>query len=146
MIHLKETHDSELSKIVELEQHPDVRDYVTPTTREEHEKDFADDDVTYLTIEHEGQFAGFIILVNHPESESVECVRIAVGLRGKGIGQEALSLMETYCKETFNPKRIWLDVYAHNQRGLHVYTKLEYQQFNTGSYQGKELLYLEKVL
>ncbi len=146
MIHLRKTQDSELTKIVELEQHPDVRDYVTPTSLETHQIDFADDAVTYLTIEYEGEFAGFIILVNHHESESVECMRIAVGLRGKGIGQQALTRMETYCKETFNPKRIWLDVFALNSRGIHVYTKLGFQQFNTGSYQGKELLYLEKMI
>jgi diamine N-acetyltransferase len=146
VVNLRTTQESELTKIVDLENRPDVREYVTPAPLEEHQKDYADDDVTYLTIEHEGNFAGFIILVDHPEDTSVECLRIAVGILEQGIGQQALNLMEAYCKETYNPKRIWLDVYAHNKRGIHVYTKLGYQQFDTGIYEGKDLLYLEKVL
>jgi len=146
MINLRKTHDSELPKIVDLEQHPDVRDYVSASPLEKHQNVFADDRVTYLTIDYQGQFAGFIILVNHPDSNSVECMRVAVGLREQGIGQQALTLMEDYCKATFDPKRIWLDVFAINKRGIHIYTKLGYKQFNTGSYQGKELLYLEKIL
>lgn len=146
MVMLRKTLESELTQIVELEQHPEVNDYITPASLAEHQKDFTKHEVTYLTITHEGNFAGFVILVHHPDSESVECVRIAVRLRQKGIGQQALQLMEDYCMAIFNPKRIWLDVFAFNKRGIHVYRKLGYQQFNTGAYQGKELLYLEKLL
>ena len=146
MIQLRTTKESELEQIVALEQKPDVHDYVTPHTLDEHQDDFYSDEVTYLTIVYNDMFAGFIILVHHLEEQSIECLRIALGIRGKGVGQEALTLMEGYCKRTYDIKRIWLDVFEFNQRGIHVYTKLGYQQFDTGEYEGNRLLYLEKIL
>ena len=146
MIRLRQTIESELPQIVQLERQPDIREYVTPHSIEEHRTDFVDDEVTYLTIENEGEFGGFIILVHPSNNDSIECLRLVVAVRGKGFGQKALQLLEDYGKTEFNAKRIWLDVFAFNTRGIHVYTKLGYQQFGTGRYEGKALLYMEKYL
>ena len=54
--------------------------------------------------------------------------------------------MEDYCRSRFNSRRIWLDVFAFNARGIHVYNKLGYQQFKSGEYESKTLLYMEKLL
>lgn len=146
MVVLRKTLKSELEQIVALEQQEGIREYITPHSLVEHQIDFDHDDVTYLTIVHDDEFVGFIILVHHPDDESVECLRIAIGSRGQGIGQQALALMEDYCTSQFAIKRIWLDVFEHNARGIHVYTKLGYQQFDTGDYVGKTLLFMEKFL
>lgn len=146
MVVLRKTLATELEQIVALEQQEGIRDYITPHSLGEHQTDFDHDDVTYLTIAQEDQFVGFIILVHHPEDQSIECLRIAIDSRGQGIGQQALTLMEAYCTSQFAIKRIWLDVFEHNARGIHVYTKLGYQQFDTGEYEGKKLLYMEKFL
>ena len=146
MITLRDTLESDLPQIVELEQDSDVKDYIIPYSLEKHRNNLLADNMTYLTIEQDGAFAGFIILVEHQDENSIECARIALGIRGSGIGQIALGLMEDYCKSRFNPKRIWLDVFEFNARGVHVYTKLGYRQFDTSSHQGKKLLLMEKFL
>lgn len=146
MITLKQTVESELEQIVELEQQADVRDYIAPNTLDDHRSRMAEENTIYLTIHNEGEFAGFMILIHHPNTDSMECRRIAVIRRGKGIGQQALHLMEAYSQENFNVKRIRLDVFEFNERGKHVYTKLGYQQFKTGTYRDKTLLYMEKYL
>lgn len=146
MIKLRKTPESELDKVIQLEAQADVNEYITPHTLEEHLTDFHDEEVTYLTIEQEGQFIGFIILVDHPEDESVECLRIALAIRGQGIGQTALKLIEEYSKTVFHAKRIWLDVFEYNARAIHVYQKLGYRRFDSAEYKGKKLLYLEKML
>lgn len=146
MIQLRKTLESELEQIVELEQQADVNDYIAANTLEDHQSRMIEENTVYLTIDEDGQFAGFMILIHQPNTDSMECRRIAVTHRDEGIGQQALQLMEDYCQEHFNVKRIRLDVFEANERGKHVYTKLGYKQFKTGTYRGKTLLYMEKFL
>ena len=54
--------------------------------------------------------------------------------------------MEKFCTEELNAKRIWLDVFEHNKRGLHVYQKLGYSKFKEKQYEGKNLLFYEKSI
>lgn len=146
MIRLRSSDESELTHIFNLEQQEGVREYIAPDTLEKHYINFAKSNITYLTIEADKEFAGYMILIYEPDTMSVECTRFVVSKQGKGIGQQALQLVEDYCKATFQVKRIWLDVFDFNDRGYHIYTKLGYQQFDTGSWQGKTLLYLEKFI
>ncbi len=146
MIRLHPTEESELTHIASLEQRDDIRQFIASDTLEKHHIKFSSDNITYLTIKDDTDFAGYMILVYEAETDSVECARLVVSKQGQGIGQQALELMEAYCKTTFQVKRIWLDVFDFNERGYHIYSKLGYQQFDTGSYQGKTLLYLEKFI
>lgn len=56
----------------------------------------------------------------------------------KGYGTEAMRLMLRHGFETLNLHRIWLQVYANNQRGLRAYEKAGFQHegiYREGHYQ-----------
>ncbi|GEM77397.1 GNAT family N-acetyltransferase [Vibrio sagamiensis] len=67
-------------------------------------------------------------------------------LKGKGLGQLAIKEMEQYCAEHLNCLKVWLDVFESNSRGIHIYQKLGYTQFKEAFYEGKKLLFMEKML
>ena len=69
-----------------------------------------------------------------------------VGAKGAGTGQGAIRAMEAYCSNQLRRERIWLDVFASNSRGRHVYRKLGYREFKRGELRGKALLFMEKQL
>ena len=86
------------------------------------------------------------ILALDSDLTSVEFRRIVVAAKGAGIGQAAIAAMEAYCVEALRRQRIWLDVFASNPRGLHIYQKLGYRRFDSGELDGRKLLYLQKTI
>ncbi len=73
---------------------------------------------------------------------SVEFRRVVIDEQQRGVGQTAIRLMEQYCAQDLKRQRIWLDVYAANARGRHIYEKLGYTLFNKSS--DETVLYYEK--
>lgn len=57
-----------------------------------------------------------------------------------------MQLMEEYCLNELNASRIWLDVFAANQVGRHIYQKLGYCEFDATEVNGKRLLFMQKWL
>ena len=47
---------------------------------------------------------------------------------GKGYGTEATSLITRYAFETFNLNRVWLHVFADNERGVRAYEKVGFKR------------------
>ncbi|MCJ8299194.1 MAG: GNAT family N-acetyltransferase [Pseudomonadales bacterium] len=146
MIKLRESIDSEIALFVEMEQSTEAAEFIIPYSLTQHLDARQKPEVDYLSILSDGLLAGFIILAIDNVLRSVEFRRIVVATQGQGIGQSAIQAMEAYSVEKLGCERIWLDVFAHNKRGRHIYEKLGYQQFKTAEYQGAELLYLEKKL
>jgi len=145
MLELRKSVPDEIKAILELESEEDVSAYIVRYTAEMHFEEMRKDDVVYLSIYARKIFSGFIILLVE-DGGSIEFRRIAVRKRGDGIGQAALNMMEKYCREELNSKRVWLDVFQSNVRAQHIYTKMGFTQNGTGSYNGRELLYFEKQL
>ena len=79
-------------------------------------------------------------------NDSVEFRRILIDQNRRGIGQAAIAAMENYCREQWNPKRIWLDVFEDNEIGRHIYQKLGYARFGEDIFDGRKLLFFEKQL
>ena len=146
MIELRPSLSAELANFSAWEQDEDSRDYVTPYTLEQHQLEYARDDIVYLSIYDGESLAGFFILVLEPDQASVEFRRIVVAEKGAGIGQSAIACMETYCRDELRRSRVWLDVFDFNQRGRHVYEKLGYKYFDSGTLRGEKLLFYEKSL
>ena len=121
--------------------------FVIQTGLENHQKQYSDPDVHYLSIENkDGELSGYFILVHEANTDSVEFRRILIDENQRGIGQLAISEMERFCRKEFAIKRIWLDVFEDNQLGIHVYEKLGYKRFKQGSLQQRTLFYYEKSL
>jgi len=128
------------------EQEPGNREYVMPYSREEHLSKMRDPDVIYRRILRDDALAGFLILALEPDGTSVEFRRIVVFEKDRGVGQAALVAMESFCRDELRRSRIWLDVFEANTRGLHLYEKLGYRQFDARDYHGRRLLLYQKSL
>nr|WP_236783449.1 GNAT family N-acetyltransferase [Aliivibrio fischeri] len=144
VIELRKSRFEDIPSFVLYERAPETSDFIIPYTSDKHHEEMNNSNINYLSIFSEGALSGFIILVKS-SSRCIELRRLVVDKRGHGLGQEALKLLESYCINELNTKRIWLDVFSSNKRGLHIYNKLGYSQFKVGEHNGKSLLFLEKT-
>ncbi|MDC8854004.1 MULTISPECIES: GNAT family N-acetyltransferase [Shewanella] len=150
MIELKQAIATEIGQFVAMEQLQNTADFIMPYPAEKHLAEMTKDTVHYLSIYQNELLAGFMILVEDKPKE-IEFRRIVVAHKGQGLGQRAMQLMEEYCLNELNASRIWLDVFATNQVGRHIYQKLGYCEFDateidTTEVNGKRLLFMQKWL
>ncbi|KAF7781152.1 hypothetical protein PRUB_b0284 [Pseudoalteromonas rubra] len=145
MIELKKSKPSEIARFVEMESADDTAGFIIPCSAEQHLAAMAQAQIIYLSIYERQTLVGFIIL-SLDDTTSVEFRRIVVSEKGLGIGQHAMRCMEHYCVNELGRKRVWLDVFTENTRGIHIYQKQGYDQFDRSEYQGKPLLLMEKLL
>ena len=147
MLSLRPSRRDELEIFDELDRQDHARNFVIQTGIETHQKYFRDPKITYLSIEDSSaELCGYFILVLESESGSIEFRRILIDQKKRGIGQAAIRAMENYCKNKFNRKRIWLDVYEDKKIGMHVYEKMGYKRFKEERAEGRKLYFYEKDL
>jgi len=128
------------------EQASDTKEYIIPYSRIEHLNSMSDPDLLYLRIMKDGELTGFFILALDADGRSVEFRRVVIAAKGIGTGQSAISAMERFCVAELHRTRIWLDVFEHNSRGLHLYRKLGYEEFGAVELDGRRLLLYQKTL
>lgn len=145
MIRLENAKIEHLSKFVTMENELGTKEYIVPYNHAKHLEEITKPNIFYLSILDSDELCGFIILATE-KGESVEFRRIVVSSKNCGIGQEAIRLMELYCKSKLYCKRIWLDVFSSNHRGRHVYRKLGYKEFKISTIDSKKLLFFEKSI
>lgn len=145
MIELRESLKHEVTAFVDMENATDTSEFILPYTVEKHIAEMNQAGLIYLSIYDADKLTGFIILAIDDANE-VEFRRIVVAVKGKGLGQAAMEKMELYCKTKLNCRRIWLDVFADNERGQHIYQKLGYKQFGNNKHNGRALILMEKRL
>lgn len=145
-IQLDRATEADLPAIAAMEQEDDTKPFIVPYTIQQHLGALNDSAVIYLKIVRDQQTVGFFILALDPDEQSVEFRRVVVASVKRGVGQQAIEQMEHFCRVTLGRHRIWLDVFAHNQRGRHIYEKLGYTQFAEASHFGDQLLLYEKAL
>lgn len=146
LITLRKSLPEELPLFAQMESDSDTESFIIPYTIQKHQETYAQTDILYLTILHNNQVCGFFILALNSDDTCVEFRRIVISEKGKGIGQQAISEMELFCKTTLKRSRIWLDVFDHNPRGRYIYEKLGYNHFKSEPYQNHILHFYEKSL
>ena len=147
MIKLRESKQEELETFMKMEQQPHAKAFINGTDFVTHQRNFKDRNITYLSIiSKNGDLAGYFILAFASTKNEVEFRRILIDQHHRGIGQVAISKMETYCREKLGYKSIWLDVYEENVKGMHIYEKLGYKRFREEKYNGRKLLFYKKSL
>ncbi len=147
MISLRPSLTGELPEFLQFDQQPHASNFVLQIDLSVHEGYFQDPNITYLTIlRNEEKAVGYFILVQESANNSVEFRRIVIDQNETGIGQLAIEKMEQYCQDSLSAKRIWLDVFDDNHKGIHIYEKLGYQFFKNQDYEGRNLLLYEKFL
>lgn len=145
MLELTPSKPEQALEFFEMERAGDAQQFVIPYSLEQHQALIEGDEVIYLSVYHNQSLAGFIILAQENE-HVIEFRRIVIAAKGQGIGQLAIKAMEQYCAQVLNCSKVWLDVFESNQRGWYIYTKLGYQQFKVGEHQGKQLIFMEKMI
>ena len=134
--------ESRISDFVALEAANDASGYIVPGAWDMHQLAMSQPDIHYFDIVVGGQSEGFIIIA-FEQNHSVELRRIVVKHKGQGIGQAALTSLETQLF-TSGTMRIWLDVFEDNARGRYIYQKLGFKAFGESTLQGKKLILMEK--
>jgi RimJ/RimL family protein N-acetyltransferase len=149
---LRRMEESELPQAHEMSGSVDARDFIIAGSLEQYRMDYATPDIVYLSItgtegeaDH-GELLGYFILVLDPGGKSVECRRIVVGVKNRGVGKRAMRLLDRYCREILKRERIWLDVYDFNTRGQRVYESTGYRFLRKAVKGDKTLLFYEKLL
>jgi ribosomal protein S18 acetylase RimI-like enzyme len=146
MIRLRPSSREELDRFDAMDRQAHACDYVLQTGIKTHRHYFDDPRITYLSIEDDGEFCGYFILVFDTVNASVEFRRILVDQHRRGIGQPAIAEMERYCKRALAAERIWLDVFEDNEVGIHIYQKMGYARFKQALIDGRRLYFYEKAL
>lgn len=121
-IRLRVSRPVDLDFVLEAENHPDNRDYITQWTREQHRKAIEGTDSAHLIIEADLEPAGYLIIngLNNP-ARSIELMRLVITEKGNGIGRDVLRLAKRCAFKRWNAHRLWLDVRSNNPRARHLY-------------------------
>lgn len=119
-MHLLEATENQIEEIIELEAHPENRDYLWVGTYEEHKDEIADPNHLLLIFKEkeEGKTVGYALIRLNPKSEIFELRRIAISDKRKGYGREAMEALFKVAFEELGINRFWLDVYPDNIFGI----------------------------
>lgn len=125
-MHLLEATENQIEEIIELEAHPENRDYLWVGTYEEHKDEIADPNHLLLIFKEkeEGKTVGYALIRLNPKSEIFELRRIAISDKKRGYGREAMEALFKVAFEELGINRFWLDVYPDNIFGINLYESL----------------------
>ena len=146
MIELRESTKEDLISFSNWENLNGIREFICPYSIERHKEEFEKDEMIYLNINYKSKPVGFVLLKLEDDKCSIEFRRIVVVESGKGIGQQVLNEIEKYCVSKLKRKRLWLDVFDFNKRGIHIYEKKGYQKTGETNIEGKRAFIYEKLL
>ena len=84
----------QLPRFIAMEQDEETAVFIAPYTLAQHQTSFQQFAVNYLAIMAAEQLVGFMLTALDADGESVELRRLVVSVKGHGIGQRALVLLE----------------------------------------------------
>lgn len=114
---------ADIAQICRLETLPHFRRFVGSWPADEHLKNLADPDASYIVAEDEqGNIAAFAILRGLlSEHRAVELKRLVVGIPNQGMGKKILAEIADRAFGEYGAHRLYLDVFVNNDRARHVY-------------------------
>ncbi|WP_438444933.1 GNAT family N-acetyltransferase [Gorillibacterium sp. sgz5001074] len=125
---LRVTRPNDLDFVLEAENHPENRNYVSQWTKEQHRKAVEGTDTAHVIIETNMEPSGYMILagLNNP-ARSIELLRLVVTEKGQGIGRDVLKLAKRCAFNRWNAHRLWLDVRSNNPLARSLYESEGFQ-------------------
>ena len=140
-LEIYEASDKDVDMIIEIESHPENRDFVWIGTPEQHRFEISDPNHLLLLFrddETETEWApadngypnvpvnikGYALIGLNFKSNIFEIRRIVITEKGKGYGREAMEGLIQYAFEETDTNRLWLDVYPDNTTGINMYESL----------------------
>lgn len=123
---IRDAAESEIPWIIDLESHPDNRDYLWIGTSEEHKAEISDPCHLLLIFDDikNGSHVGYALVRLDYKSEVFELRRIAIDDKGRGLGREAMEALLSYAFKELDINRFWLDVYPDNVIGIRLYESM----------------------
>jgi RimJ/RimL family protein N-acetyltransferase len=121
-----EATDDYIDKIIEMETHPENRDFIWIGSFEEHQSEIKDKNhkLWIFTSKEDGRTIGYALARLDWESDIFVLRRIVVTNKGKGYGEESIRALLKYAFEEFKANRFWLDTYPDNKVGISLYEKI----------------------
>lgn len=136
-----EASDTDVDMIIEIEAHPENRDFLWVGTPEEHRDEIRDPNHLLLLFEDTDtetewdpiadgypsvprSIKGYALVRLNFKSNIFEIRRIAITEKGKGYGRESMEGLVKYAFEETETNRLWLDVYPDNISGINLYESL----------------------
>jgi len=115
--------ESDINFIIEMEEHPENRDYIWQGTYEEHLSEIYDDQHLLLVFRcrKNNTPIGYSLSRVDFKSEIYELRRFVISDKGKGYGTEAMKVHLKYAFEDLKVNRFWLDVFPDNVAGIKLY-------------------------
>jgi len=124
LLRMRPTMTSDLDFVVEVENDPRNRPFITPWARTQHAGAVRFSDARHFIVEAGTGYepAGFVILqgCRNPH-RSVELKRIVLQVKGQGIGRACVRLLKHLAFQDLRAHRFWLDVKDSNPRAQHLY-------------------------
>ena len=91
----------------------------------------AEEAVLFSMLEKEtGAFIGNIEFMDVADGAGELGIAITAQMQDKGYGTEAIPAMVRYGMDTLGLHRVFLKVYPHNARAIHVYEKCGFRQYD----------------
>lgn len=121
-----EATDDYIDKIIEMESHPDNKDFIWMGTFEEHQSEIRDKShiLWIFRTKEDARIVGYALARLDRESDIFELRRIVITNKGLGYGKESISAIIKYAFEEFKANRFWLDTYPDNSVGISLYEKI----------------------
>ena len=119
--------ESDINLIIEIEQHPDNRDFIWVGTYEEHLSEINDNQHLLLVFHRieDNLPIGYSLSRIDFDWEVYELRRFVITDKGKGYGREAMNAHLKYAFEDLKINRFWLDVFPDNTAGIGLYESLK---------------------
>ena len=117
--------DIERIRIIEA----DNNEYIRQNNFEQHKEILEKESHLSIFERKSNLLVGFVILVGTINSNRiVEFRRIVVSKKGFGYGKDAIQLIKKVCFEHYKANKIWLDVYADNERAIKLYESMGFKK------------------
>ena len=113
-----EATDDYIDRIIEMESHPENRDFIWMGTFEEHHI------LWVFRAKKDAKIVGYALARLDWKSERFELRRIVIADKGLGYGEESIKAIIKYAFEEFRANRFWLDTYPDNHVGISLYEKI----------------------
>lgn len=124
---LKPATQAVISDIVDIEKKLKSEGFFGGDSEDKHLTYLDNPDVAYWIITTKRhQLIGYIILQGLRKTArhgSIELKRMALTETNQGFGGEVMDIIKKIAFEHFEAHRLWLDVFEHNERALHVYKR-----------------------
>lgn len=118
--------EEDIETIIDIENHPDNRNFIWQGTYEEHLSEIHDPNHLLLKFidRSNDTLIGYSLIHLDHRSHIFELRRIAIIAKGKGYGREAITALIRHAFEQMDINRLWLDVYPDNHVGIALYESL----------------------